>query len=140
MLKKCGDSIKYVVTLANIQSANEASHHLNLTDSCHTFYSHIFVFVQGSLGQLVCCCSLISSQTSSSSSLPVICQFYEPERKGISSCDPCNYCHTLRKKREIKTVSVLTRLPGVPLRQPELVKWLRQGKCFWCRLLGCTQK
>ena len=105
----------------------------------HILFTHICLCV-GVLGLLVCCCSLFSSQTSSSSSLPVICQFYEPERKWISGCEPCYHCHTLRKKREIKAVSALTRLRGVPLRKPELVKWLSQGKCFWCRLLGCTQK
>ena len=42
---KCRDSVTYVVTLAKIQSASEASHHLTLMDSCQTFYSYIFVFV-----------------------------------------------------------------------------------------------
>ena len=53
----------------------------------HILFTHICLCV-GVLGLLVCCCSLFSSQTSSSSSLPVICQFYEPERKWISGWSP----------------------------------------------------
>ena len=53
MFKKCRDSIKYVVTLANIQGAKEASHHLNLMVSCQTFYSHVCICVYGSLELLV---------------------------------------------------------------------------------------
>ena len=34
MFKKCRDFIKRVVTLAKIQSAKEASHHLTLMDNC----------------------------------------------------------------------------------------------------------
>ena len=43
--KKCRDSIKTVVTLVEIQSAREVSHHLTLMDNCQTFYSLFFVFV-----------------------------------------------------------------------------------------------
>ena len=37
MCKKCRDSIKGVVTLAEIQSAREGSHDLTLIDNCQTF-------------------------------------------------------------------------------------------------------
>ena len=39
-LQRFRDSIKLVATLAEMQSAREASHHLTLMDSCQTFNSH----------------------------------------------------------------------------------------------------
>ena len=45
---------------------------------------------------------------------------------------PAITVHTLREKEEIKTMSVLTRLPislvtRLPISQPKLTKWPRQG-------------
>ena len=41
MLKKSGDAVKRVATLAKIQSPREASHHLTLTENRQTFCSSV---------------------------------------------------------------------------------------------------
>ena len=48
MFKKCRDSLKRIATMARIQSTRETSPQRSLMSNCKTFYSHVFVFVEGS--------------------------------------------------------------------------------------------
>ena len=73
--------------------------------------------------------------------LPAIHQLSEPERYGVSTCEPCYQFHTLIKKGEVKTASVFTRLSSslVPSRSLNLLNGCGRENVFGVDCWdGCT--
>ena len=117
LFTKCRDFIQRVATLAKIESAREAYHHLTLTENCQIFYLHVFV--------------LYSTPTIETTTYNTPILLSNKESVILS---PVITTHTLRKKEEIKTVSVLTRFPS------SLVPWciLKWLNC-WSRKVFLVQ-